>query len=76
MRLMVSLPTLTLLSASVKSAILHVRSPRGHLKDRLLSVLGHTLVALEELGDENSPSRSLETSRRSILPAGDRRFLV
>ena len=49
---MVSLPTLTLLSASVNSAILHVRSPRGHLKDRLLSVLGHTLVALEELGDE------------------------
>jgi hypothetical protein len=72
---MVSLPTFTLLSASVKSAILHVRSPRGHLKDRLLSVLGHTLVASKSLVT-NSPSRSLETSRRSILPAGDRRFLV
>ena len=78
MRLTASLPTFTRLSASVTPAILRTEIPeRGTShEDRLFDISSHPLVTLEDLRDENSPSRSLGTSRCSILPAGVTRLRV
>ncbi len=70
-----SLPTFTLLSASVTPAILRTEGDARevHLQHHLLHVAGHALVSLEDLRDELLAlpvSRHLDTSNRSILPAG------